>query len=968
MRRPVQKCHAAVLLLALGTVIGITAGRAFAEPAETAPRLQLARGEDGKVELAFSPVAGTKTYTIRVIHDDGRTELIENAEAVNYAVHGLPNDRVCRFAVCAVADGRKGPWSNELSATPTASPGWTTLRQAFQSNHPTRNANPFVSIDGRETEAELRAMVRAVYDAGFEGVTLLPINWADYLGPGHWDRLRIIIDQARRLGLVVWHEDDQTYPSGFAAGKVVAAHPEFGRTTLVEALQQELTGPQGQFSLDVRPLLKGRDFLVAVSAYPTDASAEPLDLTDRVVDGKLACQIPAGKWRLFVVKAVWCGPVPVADMATPMPLVDFLNPRATDAYIEAIYQATFDRFRSDFGRTFQGFFSDEAPVDFTQFTPDFLERFQKSKGYSIRKWLPSITRDLSKNDRKVRGDYRDFIREQNAVVFFGRAEKWCREHGVQFIGHVIEDHQQDMRRLEMLDIPGCDNVFGQWYDPDPDVYWRQLRMTSSVAHYNGVRNDLALIEHFAATGSRTGLSEMKRMMDWSTVMGINQIVPCGMSTQSPPIWEVCPDFWLHGKNPQFPYFHEYQAAADRMTMLMRGGRHVAPAIVLDTTESQWVKDGVDLRWQHSARDDLWKACAAMSQAHVDFDLIPYNVFADAKRTTFEKGVLRIGKEDYRAVVLPGVEFVPAAVVERLRDFRRSGGVVVALGRTPAKSCNGDEDARVTAAVAEAWGPSGASPGRSAVAKRDNLESTLVSLDVPDVRMSPSPKQLLYCHRRLHGKDIYFFANTGAEPLYAKVDLRGVHGVPTLWDAVSGTISLTSVYSNEAGHLRMRLDLGEYESTFVVVEPASTQDKDASMAFAMSPRTLTLPAAWQVSKGVDDHHRLFTTDVQLPADWPIDSPVWLELKGASQVVRVEVNGRTVGRRFCAPYCFEVGEALHVGNNRILVERVGRISLPNSVTPAAFNVIDAAAKAPCVQATLVTHLETILRREPGRTRFQ
>ena len=165
---------------------------------------------------------------------------------------------------------------------------------------------------------------------------------------------------------------------------------------------------------------------------------------------------------------------------------------------------------------------------------------------------------------------------------------------MQLIGHVIEDHQQDMRRLESLDFPGFDDVFGHWYDPDPDVYWRMPRMASSVAHYAGSRNDLALVEHFAATGWRTGLSEMKRMMDWSTVMGINQVVPCGLDTQSPPVWEVTPDFWLHGRNPQWPYFPAYQAAANRMTMLMRGGRHVAPAIVLDTTESQWVNDGTDL--------------------------------------------------------------------------------------------------------------------------------------------------------------------------------------------------------------------------------------------------------------------------------------------------------------------------------------------------------------------------------------
>ena len=304
-------------------------------------------------------------------------------------------------------------------------------------------------VHGKETEAELRAILRAAYDAGFEGVTLHPYGYEDYLGPGQWNRWKIILDQARRLGLAVWQQDDYNYPSGFAMGRVVAAHPEFGRTHLVEAAQQLLTGPQKNFSLDVRPLLQGRDFLVAVSAYPGQRRAVGPDRprgptasspgTCRPASGGCSSSRRSGPGR-------WA----IADSPTPMPFVDFMNPRAVDAYIQTIYQATFDHFGPQFGRTFKGFFSDEAPVDFTQFTPDFLDRFQQSKGYSLRKWLPSVTHDLSPRDKQVRFDYRDFIRQQMASVFFGRSRQWCRDHGIRLIGHVIEDHQQDMRRLEFL--------------------------------------------------------------------------------------------------------------------------------------------------------------------------------------------------------------------------------------------------------------------------------------------------------------------------------------------------------------------------------------------------------------------------------------------------------------------------------------------------------------------------------------
>jgi alpha-L-rhamnosidase len=948
---PAARPRALVIVLAAVMLFATMAGLspAQSQPSDVAPTLRLARGEDGKVTLAFTTVAGAKEYAVRVVADAGKSEIIPHVEVTNYTVHGLANGRQYRIAVCAVFDGRQCPWSNELSATPVDQPAWDTLREAFASNNPTRNSNPFTMVQGKETEAELRAIIRAAYDAGFEGVTLHPYGYEDYLAPGQWDRWKIIFDQARRLGLAVWQQDDRNYPSGFAMGKVVAAHPEFGRTRLVEAAQHDLTGPQKAFSLDVQSLLQGRDFLVAVSAYP--ASGEPLDLTDRVVKGKLAWDVPAGRWRLFVVKAVWLGPMGVADSNVPMPFIDLMNPKATDAYIQTIYQAEFDHFGSEFGRTFKGFFSDEAPVDFTLFTPDFLERFEKSKGYSLRKWLPSVTRDLSARDKQIRFDYRDFIREQTTVVFFGRSRQWCRDHGIQLIGHVIEDHQQDMRRLEMLDFPGCDNVFGQWYDPDPDVYWRIPRMVSSVAHYGGSRNDIALIEHFAATGWRTGLSEMKRMMDWSTVMGINQVVPCGLSTQSPPVWEVCPDFWLHGKNPQFPYFHEYQVAANRMTMMMRGGRHVAPAIVLDTTESQWIKDGTDLGTQHGARDDLWKTCAAMSQAHVDFDLIPYSVFCDEHRTTFDKGTIRIGKEDYRAVVLPGVEFVPGMVVERLWDFRRSGGIVVAVGRTPARLCDGEEGPKVEAAIARVWTSGDTGLGKAAVATFDNLQKTLISLDVPDVRMTPSPKQVLYCHRRLHDKNLYFFANTGAEPVSTEVELRGAHGAAMSWDPLTGAILWAGKQKDGDRGLRLRLGLGEYASEFVVTESEPIALPSFVADLELEVTTLPLKLTWQVGKGVDENHRIFTADAKLPTDWQANQPAWLSLQGASQIISVKINDKPAGHQFCPPYSFDVSRELHAGSNRLEVERIGRIVLPNSCVPT-YGVNDAAATTPCTRAVLET----------------
>ena len=765
--------------------------------AAEAPRLLLARGEDGKVTLRFTAVGGAEGY--EVCRNAAGATTRQAVRVTDYTVHGLQNGTTYRFTVRAVAAGVPGPESNELSAIPVDDPDWATLREAFAGPNPTRNSNPFTMVHGNETDAELRQILRVAYDAGFEGVTLHPYNYTDYLGPGQWERWRVLLDEAQRLGLCLWQQDDRNYPSGFAAGTVVAAHPEFARSTVAEALRRTLTGPQPGFRLDLRPHLLPGDTLVAVSAYP--AVGDPVDLTDRVRDGEFGWDVPAGEWRLFAVKAG----------RDPGPYIDFLNPAATDAYISAIYAATEAQIGPHFGGTFKGFFTDEAPVDFRQFTADLPARFEAAKGYSVRAWLPSLWADLTPRDRRVRHDWRELLREQFATVFFGRSRDWCRAHGLTFIGHVIEDHQTDMRRLEFLDIPGFDHIFTQWYDPEPDVYWRQAKMASSVAHYTGSRLDLALVEHYAATGWRTGLSEMKRMMDWSTAMGYNQIVPCGLDTQDPPVWEVTPDFWLHGRNPQWPYLPACQQAANRMTMLMRGGRHIAPVLVLDTTESHWPERGTGLDTPHSARDELWRTLAALSQAHLDYDLVPYAVFADPSRTAVAAGTARLARETYRAVVLPPVAFAPAALLERLAEFARGGGVVVAVDHWPQASCNGIEDERVAAVVA-------ALPATAKVAGYPDLGPGLVRAGVEDVVVPPAWTALLYCRRQRHDADLVFLANTGGETLAGPLQVRQARGAPEFWDPVTGEIRPAPRWTASAAGLEVWVELVAGQSVFLIIDP------------------------------------------------------------------------------------------------------------------------------------------------------
>jgi hypothetical protein len=304
------------------------------------------------------------------------------------------------------------------------------------------------------------------------------------------------------------------------------------------------------------------------------------------------------------------------------------------------------------------------------------------------------------------------------------------------------------------------------------------------------------------------------------------------------------------------------------------------------------------------------------------------------------------------VIVPPAESIPAAVAERLKAFHDAGGIVVAIGRLPVSSCNGQEDDRVRAAVKAVWGTEEEKQPRSAVADYAALESVLTSLDVPDVRIPSQPK-LLYCHRQLHGKDLYFFANTGKEPIAPTIELRGVRGVPMLWNPVGGEIAEARNYTAENDVLKLSQPFGEYESLFVVIDPEAKPRAEIA-AKPTEEKRIMFTGPWKVKKGADEFRRVFTAEIRVPADWPVGASTRLDLEGASQILRVKVNGRAVGEKFCSPYRFEIGKDLQVGDNTIEIERVGRYTSPAEVQNMgglSFTE-DATAPTPCARALLIT----------------
>ncbi|MGH9453343.1 MAG: glycosyl hydrolase [Terriglobia bacterium] len=952
------------------------------------PALESARAEHQRVVLSFTPVEGAASYRVQVRSPLGKDEIIDSVLVQDYSVQGLKNGAEYGFRVAAVGPRGTTALSNELKATPCAEMDWTSLAEAFRGSNPTRTSCPFWMVHGDETEEQLREFMAVIYRFGFEGVTLHPYDYRGFLEENNWKSWRIIVDAARKLGLTVWEQDDKNYPCGYAAGRIVVKDRKLARWEITLGHQESVHGPK-HLTLNIRDVLPSQQHLVAVVAAGPGNKFE--DLTDSVSNGQLQWSIPEGDWEIFTHGA-W---QPGIDDPKVYPdfvhgevrgYIDYLSEEATDLFVQYVLAGTCDAIGFEHvGKTWKGFYIDEPgfyssglvlgqPGGFP-YTPDFLPRFQSRFGYSIRPVLPLLWVERGPKTNGIRHDYMEFVSTGYDQLFLGKQTRFAEVHGMQIDGHVREDLPfqlgggagSDFRMLESYSMGGFDHIFDQWYTPEDDVYWRQPKMASSVSHYQETPLDEAMVEHFAATGWRTGLTEMKAMMDWTTCRGVSRVVPCGLDTRKPPVWEDQPEFWLYGENPLAPYFHAYQVMANRGTMMIRGGRHVAKAIILDTAASAWV----------GPAEELWKSDKALSQAHFDYDNVSYEVFSDAAKCRIEGDRIHLGHEDYEWVVLPGVDAIPFPVARRLLEFYESGGTAVSLGpgsriemqpgmtsaeilpRVPIRSADGRQDDEVKKIVSRIWGDQGSGRGHAHVTTYKDIAALLYSLDVHDVWIDPNLTWLQYYHRRLSGQDIYFFNNEG-EDVSTTVRLRGARGIPEFWDPVTGKISQAPCYSSRQNEICLRLDLRRYESLFVVINPS-----------AAALLHLTSCDAGEVVRGSNEHiilrkHTPGTFNYELehadgarvgkqmdtPSqdlasiklregwsraplkpngaiykvkfDWPGGpaQSATLVIGNMTQVIHAKLNGKDLGTRFTYPFRFDLSAALRPGQNELELKHVER----------------------------------------------
>lgn len=807
-----------------------------------------------------------------------------------------------------------------------------------------------------EKEEVLREEVRRMKSVGILSFITEPRPHPDYLSDGWWRDLSILIDEAKKNEMKVWFFDDGSYPSGWANGMIPKKYPQHLKVYLAEN-HIDVTGPRkGAYFLAGRWIGEGEELLYVVAAQRKERGTEILgetliDITDHMQNGRLYWDVPEGEWRIFIIKKTHNG-----EEAHTKDYVNPLSQQAVRAYIDLVHEEHFKRLGQEFGKTIQGFFTDEPRFGNTTgydriighscmplpYCDGVLDMLQEKGIKNIPQLLPCLWYDAGGAEVDVRYVYMDVVSGLFAKNFTGQLGDWCREHQVKLIGHLVEENGAHsrlgygaghyFRAVKGMDTAGLDIVCNLYPEQTSGAYytgfnffdsdfshWGLSKMASSAACLDPKKQGVTICEAFGAYGWNEGLKVMKWITDVLTVRGVNHIVPHAFSPHEFPDPDCPPHFYARGENPQFLHFDVWSAYANDICDRITGGVHLAPAAVLYHAEAEWGGKAMPFE----------KVVKILMQHQIDSDVVSADMLADEAASKVEDGVLSIHTQQYQVLIVPYAQYLPAALVDRLQRMAEQGLKIWFVENFPDRVyLGGTIDSHAFEKVA-----------------LESLPEKMLQANAVDLRLSEYNPDICYIHYKKEGLDSYFLVNQSTKNVFdGWVEVPSQQEVH-LYDPMKHQ-SYRAEQKVENGVRRVQLYLQPYETLFLIADgendfpvrytpkcfdSAQIIDGTWKISCAVSkeyPAFKELPYHELVNLAEPDKMPEFSGIVryELAFNWDksVHRPILLDLGDVYECATVIVNGIEMGSNICPPYQFLVEpDTLKDGMNHLTIEVINTL---------------------------------------------
>jgi hypothetical protein len=497
-----------------------------------------------------------------------------------------------------------------------------TLEQQFRGlpMEARRLTGPLFWLHGDESQELLEAYVEKVAEGGNGCLTTESRPHNDWLGPNWYRDVKICLDAAKEHGLKLWIFDEKWWPSQGVAGLV----PERYAAKQLAAEAVQVNGPVRFHGQE----FSGENFIAVLAGRVTENDAiDPkslIDLTQLVQDDRLSWEAPEGTWR--IMKFYYTLAPGLGQGGGRQLSVDGMSKDCVDWYLETVYQPHYKHFKEDFGETIVGFFYDEPET-----RGDWGTELNKVMDQKAIDWKQAYVAYKFQLEGEAQAaalyQYLEARAETWGRTMYGGITSWCEERGVQSIGHFMEHSGMyrlqdfcagDMMRVQKYSsMGGIDAVFDQFKMGRRDIRdvpsWQTPKLGSSISHVYGKPDDIAMVEIFGARGQDLTYPEMKWWTDHMQVSGINFLIPHSFNPKSPYDTDCPPYFYNNGFEPRWPLYRVFADYTSRLSVMLTGGRHVAPVALLSPGQSLHVGKGTPIEQISESLQDALFDCSTTKQ-------------------------------------------------------------------------------------------------------------------------------------------------------------------------------------------------------------------------------------------------------------------------------------------------------------------------------------------------------------------
>ncbi len=511
---------------------------------------------------------------------------------------------------------------------------YNAVKNAFLNPSGEYTMYPFWFWNDAFSNEEIERQIRDFKEKGVDGFVIHPRigvpKEIEYLSDTFMSYVLHAVKVAASLDMHVILYDEAMYPSGSAHGMVVKENPAFASRGL---RMEEGEG-----------VLREGESLVAHVVHDDKKYA--------FIEG-----FTGGR-----IRGIHFGEddgEPNAPFST-----DLLNPEAIATYIRITHDRYYEVLGDYFGNTVIAMFTDEPSImgregdaRMQPWTNGFLAYYLE-KGGKVED-LPHFWLDIDETTPEIRNRYRRAYTTLLGEVYFKTISEWCSAHGIALAGH--PGSSDEITLLQYFHIPGQDLIFRRVAPENGSaiegIESVQAKCSADAARHSGRRRNMN--ECFACSGKYGEWSfdtdDMKWMMDWLFVRGVNMLVPHAFyySLRDARKEERPPD--VGPNNLWWPYYNAFAMYAKRMSYMLTDAVNQAQVAVLC-----------------GAWELPHKSVKALYQSQIEFNYLDDENFM---RATIEKGTLRIEKQVYTHIFIEDTSFITPQVEEKLAAFCESGGKV-----------------------------------------------------------------------------------------------------------------------------------------------------------------------------------------------------------------------------------------------------------------------------------------------------